>query len=106
MIGIIGMLREDKNEHAAGVKTLHDSSGPSGSRFDITGSDPTFNTSRLEMGTNRIRGRPILSKLRMSSATRSVATCRRDWLDRGRAYTEQGCRRDNRHNTGADAATN
>jgi hypothetical protein len=41
MFGIIRMLREDQDEHPAGFKTLHDSFGPSGTRFDITGSDPT-----------------------------------------------------------------
>jgi hypothetical protein len=54
------MFREDQDEHSAGFETFHDSSGPSGSRFDITRGDPTFDFSGLEMGTNRRRGRPIL----------------------------------------------
>jgi hypothetical protein len=44
-------------------RPLHDSSGPSGSRFDITGSDPTFDPSGLEMGTNRVRGLPIFARM-------------------------------------------
>jgi hypothetical protein len=63
MIRIIRMLREDQDEHSAGVKTLHDSFGPIGSRFDITGSDPTFDPSGLEMGTNRVRGLPIFTRI-------------------------------------------
>jgi hypothetical protein len=63
VIGIIRMLREDQDEHSAGVKTLHDSFGPSGSRFDITGSNPTFDPSGLEMGTNRVRGLPIFTRM-------------------------------------------
>jgi hypothetical protein len=57
------MLRENQDEHSAGVKTLHDSFGPSRSRFDITGSDPTFGPSGLEIGTNRVRGRPIFARM-------------------------------------------
>jgi hypothetical protein len=63
MIGIIRMFREDQDEHSAGFKTLHDSFGPTGSRFDITGSDPTFDPGGLEMGTNRVRGRPIFARM-------------------------------------------
>jgi hypothetical protein len=42
---------------------VHDSFGPSGSRFDITGSNPTFDPSGLEMGTNRVRGLPIFTRM-------------------------------------------
>src|SRR6267378_3871 len=41
MMRIIRVLREDQDEHSASLKTLHDSFGPIGSRFDISGSDPT-----------------------------------------------------------------
>src|SRR5260370_1695267 len=63
MIGIIRMLREDQNERAGGVKTLHEPFGPSCSRFDITGGDPTVDSSGLEMGTNRVRGLPIFTRM-------------------------------------------
>ena len=55
LIGIIRLLRKNQDEDSAGVKALHDSFGPRGSRFDITGSDPTFDPSGLEMGSNRVR---------------------------------------------------
>lgn len=57
------MLRENQDEHSAGFKTLHDSFGPIGSRFDIPGSNPTFDPSELEMGTNRVRGRSIITRM-------------------------------------------
>src|SRR3981081_3769547 len=63
MVGIIRMLREDQDEHSASLKTLHDSFGPIGSRFDITGSDPTVDPSGLEMSTNRVRGRLIFTRM-------------------------------------------
>jgi hypothetical protein len=61
MIGIIRVLREGQDKHSAGLKTLHDSLGPSGSRLDITWSDPTLDPSGLEMGTHRVRDRPIFT---------------------------------------------
>src|SRR5215469_12615827 len=63
MIGIIRVLREDQDEHSAGLKTLHDSLGPSGSRFDITRSDPTFDPGGLEISTNRVRCLPIFARM-------------------------------------------
>ncbi len=57
------MLREDQDEHSAGFKALHDSLGPSGSRFDVPGSDPTFDPSGREMGANRVRGLPIFTRM-------------------------------------------
>jgi hypothetical protein len=74
MFGIIRMLREDQDEHSAAFKTLHDSFGPSGSRFDITGSDPTVDPSGLEMGTNRVRGRPIFTRMADEDHRRHVSS--------------------------------
>src|SRR5260370_7922737 len=60
MLRIVCVTGEHQDQHSAVANTSHDTFGPIGSRFDVAGSDPAFDPSRLKVVTNRFRG-PVIS---------------------------------------------
>jgi hypothetical protein len=61
MFRIVGVNGKDQDERLTLSQPLHDASGPVGSDFDVSWSDPTSDSSGLELVTDRICDRLILT---------------------------------------------
>jgi hypothetical protein len=54
MFRIVGVSGKDQDEHLTLSKPLHDASSPVGSHFDVAWSDPTSDSSGLELVADRV----------------------------------------------------